>query len=74
MSTNELAILYQALHSPFGLCLTVTDFTKTQQLFNRVRSKAGDPDLSVLRFAMSPYDRNELWIIKESSSDQKAQT
>lgn len=57
-------ILYQALASPLGLVLQVSNFTTANQALYRARAAVGDPALAVLQFRRNPDNPNELWIVK----------
>jgi len=60
-----LMLLYQALASPAGVVLAVTDFQACQQKLYQARKRSGDPDLAGLQFRRSPTSPDsELWIVK----------
>lgn len=64
-TTEYLELLYQALHSPLGLVLSVSSFAVVQQRLYTARRSAGDPDLDRLQFRHSPYSpETELWLVK----------
>lgn len=61
----SLSLLYQALASPIGIVLEVSDYVRASQRLYRARSEAHDPALVQLQFRHSPYDpEHELWIVK----------
>ena len=68
---QELEFLYQAIGSPFGIVLKVSDFTLASQRLYATRRKAGDPGLAGLQFRRGPFDpEGELWIVKAKPQPQ----
>lgn len=58
--------MYQALDSPLGIIVVVSDVTEARSLFREVRRECGDSALRALSFLASPYSpRTELWIMKK---------
>lgn len=63
--TIWLEFLYDALHSPFGIVVAVSDIVRARQALYRARADAKDPALDALKISTSPYEpSSELWIIK----------
>ena len=69
---GELEILYQAVGSPLGLVVKTSNFQLAQQRFYKARADSGDPDLTRLQFRHSPYDPNDLWIVKGPKPNAEA--
>jgi len=61
----EVELLYQALGTPLGIAVTVSNVPKAQQRLHQERAKLQDPDLAVLQFRTSPFQpEGEVWIVK----------
>jgi hypothetical protein len=68
MSDELEALLYQALASPLGIVLVVSDFHLAQQRLYAARKGLGDPALNALAFRHSPQDpHTELWIVRNTA-------
>jgi hypothetical protein len=62
---SEIDVLYQALGSPLGLVIRVSNFALAQQRLYKARRDASDPDLACLQLRRSPLvPDSELWIVK----------
>lgn len=62
---GELEFLYQAMATPYGVVLEVSDFKLAQQRLYKARRESGDPELGCLQIRRSPYQPdNELWLVK----------
>lgn len=60
-----LSFWYQALASPLGVSLAVSDIDHAKQALYRARAAANDPQLSKLQLRVSPVlPKEELWIVK----------
>lgn len=62
MASNWLEFLYQAVGSPNGIALTVSDTEPCRQALYRARTAAQDPVLDGLQIRVRSDD--ELWIVK----------
>lgn len=58
------AILYQALGEPLGLIVRSSDPHVARQRLYAARVATGDPSLKVLQIRFSPWDAQELVIVK----------
>lgn len=67
-----LEYLYQALASPIGIVLHVSDFNLARQRLYQARASAADPALAGLQFRASRVDPQELWIVKGQVPEAKA--
>jgi hypothetical protein len=57
--------MYQALASPIGIIVVVSNVGEAKSMFSQVRNANGDSALRALSFIPSPYSpRTELWIVK----------
>jgi hypothetical protein len=57
--------MYQALASPLGIIVVVSNVVEAKSMFSQVRNANGDSALRALSFIPSPYSpRTELWIVK----------
>jgi hypothetical protein len=66
--TNEnlLSLMYQAVASPLGIIVVVSDVIEAKVRLGQVRKENGDSALRALSFIPSPYSpRTELWIVKK---------
>ena len=71
LQTNRLlAILYQALHSTYGLLLAVGDVDRAKSALYKARKSALDPELSRLRFREAQSDEGNLYIYKVAAKPQ----
>ncbi len=59
-----LEIMYQALASPVGLLLQVSDLQRARVRFYQTRRAALDPELNRLQFRASPFEGGNLVICK----------
>jgi hypothetical protein len=67
-STDLLEYLYQALRSPNGICIRLTEGTMEQLRYKlyQARKAACDPALEDLQISWSPTEpEQELWIVKK---------
>lgn len=65
MANPNITLLYQAMASPLGLVLSVSDFTQASQALYKARRDTQDPDLAVLQFRRSPFSPDtEIWLVK----------
>jgi len=63
---NLLNLMYQALASPLGIIVVVSNVGDARGMFSQVRNANGDSALWALSFIPSPYSpRTELWIVKK---------
>lgn len=61
----ELELLYQAMGSPLGLAVKVSDFLNARARLYAARAQSGDPDLSRLRLQRSlMMEEDVIWIVK----------
>jgi len=67
-----IALLYNALHSPFGIVFQTDDIERAKARFYTTRAKLGDPKLDCLSLVTSPLDPNQLWIVKKEQSNETA--
>jgi len=74
---NWLEFWYQALATPFGIVIAVSDVEAAKQRLYQARAKSGDPALSAIQIRVSPVSPSEeLWLVrqhpdKDESSGQK---
>lgn len=69
---SELELLYRALASPIGIVIAVSDFALAQQRLYKARRESGDPDLDKLQLNRSPFNTDELWIVKGGTVPREA--
>jgi hypothetical protein len=63
--------MYQALASPIGIIVVVSNVVEAKSMFSQVRNANGDSALRALSFIPSPYSsRTELWIVKRRVAKQ----
>ena len=63
---NLLSLMYQAVASPLGTIVTVSDVQEARSRLSQVRKETGDSALRALSFIPSPYSpRTELWLVKK---------
>ena len=62
-----LALLYEALASPLGIVVRVSNFATANQMLYKARKDCGDPALQCLQFRASPHADDELWIVRGGS-------
>ena len=68
---NLLNLMYQALASPIGIIVVVSNVVEAKSMFSQVRNTNGDSALRALSFIPSPYSpRTELWIVKRRVAKQ----
>ena len=67
-----IALLYNALHSPFGIVFQTNDPERAKARFYSTRAKLADPKLDCLSLVQSPTDPSQLWIVKKESKDETA--
>lgn len=60
----ETSLLYQALGTPLGLVVRVSDFDLARNKLYSARKEAADPDLEIIQLRRSPYEANTIWIVK----------
>ena len=71
---NLLSLMYQALASPLGSIVVVSDVAEAKVRFGQVRKEHGDSALRALSFIPSPYSpRTELWLVKKAVKEQPAE-
>lgn len=63
--------MYQALTSPLGICLRTSDGEAARQKLYAARREAADPALAALGICLSPTDKDEVWIVKKGSPQEK---
>ena len=61
--------LYDALRSPCGIILAVSDLERARQRLYAIKRELNDPDLESLAFVQSPTSPTELWIVKKDSKN-----
>lgn len=60
-----LSLMYQAIASPLGIIVVVSNVYEAKTMFSAVRKEHADSALRALSFLPSPYSpRTELWIVK----------
>lgn len=59
--------LYQALTTPLGVCLQVSDVDSVRQRLYAARREACDPALDALALVPSPTALDELWVVKKGT-------
>ena len=65
---NLLSLMYQALASPLGIIVVVSDVLEAKVRLGQVRKENGDSALRALSFIPSPYSpRTELWLVKKAA-------
>lgn len=62
-----LELMYDALRSDVGICISTTDIDRTRAKFYKLRKE--EDGLSVLSLRVSPINPNELWIVKNGQAD-----
>lgn len=62
-----LQLLYDALHSPLGVCVTTNDPERLRQKLYPLRKT--DDIFAPLAFLISPLNPQDLWIVKKGTSD-----
>ena len=63
---NLLSLMYQAIASPLGIIVVVSDVLEAKVRLGQVRKETGDSALRALSFIPSPYSpRTELWLVKK---------
>jgi hypothetical protein len=68
---GEIEYLYQALASPIGIVLEVSDVGIAQQRLYKARRDSGDPELDRLQLRRSPFlPESELWVVKGPRKDR----
>jgi len=67
-----IALLYNALHSPFGVILQTDDPERAKARFYSTRAKLNDPKLDCLSLVQSPTDPSQLWIVKKEVKNEEA--
>lgn len=69
----SLELCYQALASPIGIVVSVSDFGSAQQRLYSARKRSGDPDLACLQFRRSPTNpESEIWIVKGTAPKEQS--
>ena len=69
---DEIELLYQALNSPLGIVVAVSNFEKVKMRLYSKRRETGDPDLDILQFRRSPYSpESEMWIVKGAKKNEQ---
>lgn len=67
---QELALLYRALDTPYGIAVSVSDKKRAQAHLYAARASSDDPGLDRLQIRTSPNaPDNEIWIVKGSEKD-----
>lgn len=61
---QALELLYQALGTPLGIVIKVSDSSLASQRLYKARANSGDSDLDQLQIRKSPYSADELWIVR----------
>lgn len=63
---NWLEFWYEALNSPFGIVVAVSDIEAGKQRLYQARAKSGDPALSAIQIRVSPVSPlEELWLVRQ---------
>lgn len=57
-------LLYEALLSPHGIAVSVNNVKQLEQQLRK--AQVLDPELSILSFRLSPFNAQELWIVKQT--------
>ena len=66
--------MWQAVASPLGIIVVVSNVLKAKAMLSRVRSESGDSALRALSFMPSPYSpRTELWLVKKTLKPQETE-
>lgn len=60
---------YKALASPRGVKFTTPDPARAKQKLYEARKAAGDEALMGLSIVQSPFDENEIWILKRGEAN-----
>jgi hypothetical protein len=61
---DSRGLLYDALASPHGIAVSVNNLKQLEQQLRK--AQALDPDLRCLIFRVSPFNTQELWIVKQT--------
>lgn len=70
-SSPLLSFLYQALASPFGISLSVSDVGQAKTKLYSARKDSADEALSQISIHQSPYlPEEELWLVKRPKRGQ----
>ena len=71
---NLLALMYQAVASPLGIIVVVSDVHEAKSRLSTIRKQNGDSALRALSFIPSPYSpHTELWLVKKRQEKQPLQ-
>lgn len=69
----EYDLWYQALASPIGIVVSVSDYAGAYARFMNAKRSMGDPALDNLQIRRSPHlPEQELWIVKKSVIPREA--
>ena len=60
-------LLWEAVHSPFGIIVETNDAERLRQKLYPLRKD--DPSFTPLAFVISPMNGRDLWILKKGGSD-----
>lgn len=63
--SDEIELLYRAFASRRGIVVEVLGNRETaRQRLYQARRYAGDPDLDILQFRLSPTAEDQIWIVR----------
>lgn len=62
-----LGYWYQALHAEHGIELITDDGTQARQKLYAARKEVLDPDLDCISICLSPFEPNNLWLVKKTT-------
>ena len=69
-NTDALELLYQALASPIGIVVRVTDIERARARLYKAKADARDPALANLQLRKSPLGEPDvIWIVKGGEVD-----
>lgn len=60
---------YRALHSPYGIAISVSDATAVRMKLYAERRLVQDLDLEQIAVCVSPFDPGKLWLVKRKPKD-----
>lgn len=64
----SLSLWYEALGSPHGIIIEVSDIERAKQRLYALRKEANDEDLASLSICTSPSGHpNQLWLVKKNA-------
>ena len=59
-----LEYFYKALRSKFGIYLGCSNVAALRGKLYQERANALDPDLDIISLVISPFNPNQLWLVK----------